>query len=431
MLFPFFSLISCLVVRIAAVPTPSATVEHDHVHNVHRALPGSWYHDQDHPVHELFKRAPPGDGTTYADVAWSAGFPQSSPDPNALPAAWVSALNAAVAAGSIPNIPQSTNTPGVNPVYPSGVNPNGPQVCSATYKCRIPGDIWDSPNGVFASSFDDGPTPSTPTLVNFLSSVNQTTTHFMIGINVIYYPNQFLTAFNAGHDIAVHTWTHPYMTTLSNLQVVGQLGWTMQMIHNSTGGRVPKYWRPPYGDSDTRVSAIAKEVFGLQTVVWNQDTSDWNGTPQSIGTALTGFLASPKSPGLIILEHELTDITVNAFIAAYPQIKSTGWNFSSLASVVGDGRTYQNAQNSASNDVQPDSILVGAASSAVNSSSTIASSTSTGSTAGVTSSGASSAAASGSSNTKSSAALPIISSFTSAHITLLIACVTGALVLSS
>lgn len=32
------------------------------------------------------------------------------------------------------------------------------------------------------------------------------------------------------------------------------------MIHNSTGGRVPKYWRPPYGDSDTRVSAIAKEV---------------------------------------------------------------------------------------------------------------------------------------------------------------------------
>ena len=25
-------------------------------------------------------------------------------------------------------------------------------------------------------------------------------------------------------DIAVHTWTHPYMTTLNNLQVVGELG---------------------------------------------------------------------------------------------------------------------------------------------------------------------------------------------------------------
>ena len=72
-------------------------------------------------------------------------------------------------------------------------------------------------------------------------------------------------------DIAVHTWTHPYMTTLSNLELVGEFGWTMEIIHNSTGGRLPKYWRPPYGDSDNRVRAIAKEVFGLTTVIWNQE----------------------------------------------------------------------------------------------------------------------------------------------------------------
>jgi chitin deacetylase len=46
----------------------------------------------------------------------------------------------------------------------------------------------------------------------------------MIGINIIYYPAQFLAAFDAGHDIAVHTWTHPYMTTLSNLDLLGQVG---------------------------------------------------------------------------------------------------------------------------------------------------------------------------------------------------------------
>ena len=61
------------------------------------------------------------------------------------------------------------------------------------------------------------------------------------------------------------------MTTLSNEDVVAQLGWTMEIIHNSTGGRIPKYWRPPYGDSDERVRAIAKEVFGLKTVIWNQE----------------------------------------------------------------------------------------------------------------------------------------------------------------
>ena len=61
------------------------------------------------------------------------------------------------------------------------------------------------------------------------------------------------------------------MTTLSNEDVVAQLGWTMQLIHNSTGGRIPRYWRPPYGDTDNRVRAIAKEVFGLTTLIWNQE----------------------------------------------------------------------------------------------------------------------------------------------------------------
>jgi peptidoglycan/xylan/chitin deacetylase (PgdA/CDA1 family) len=61
------------------------------------------------------------------------------------------------------------------------------------------------------------------------------------------------------------------MTTKTNLEVLGEIGWTMELIHNSTGGRIPKYWRPPYGDSDMRVRAIAKEVFGLITVMWNQE----------------------------------------------------------------------------------------------------------------------------------------------------------------
>ena len=61
------------------------------------------------------------------------------------------------------------------------------------------------------------------------------------------------------------------MTTLSNEDVVAQLAWTMELIHNSTGGRVPRFWRPPFGDTDVRVSAIATEVLGLTTVVWNQE----------------------------------------------------------------------------------------------------------------------------------------------------------------
>ena len=81
------------------------------------------------------------------------------------------------------------------------------------------------------------------------------------------------------------------MTTLSNLDLVAEFGWTIQIIKNSTvsffgvfrshdkssyrrdsqGGRLPRYWRPPYGDTDNRVRAIAKEIFGLQTIIWNHE----------------------------------------------------------------------------------------------------------------------------------------------------------------
>lgn len=92
-----------------------------------------------------------------ASPEWSRGWPQRQPDTSQIPQEWVDALNAAIAAGKVPNIPQSSNTPQTNPVYPQGVNPNGPEVCSATYKCRSPDDIWDGPDGTFATSFDDGP----------------------------------------------------------------------------------------------------------------------------------------------------------------------------------------------------------------------------------------------------------------------------------
>lgn len=225
-------------------------------------------------------------------VEWRGAYPSGVPDSSRLPRPWVDALNTAVADGKIPNIPQSHNTPQTNPIYPQGVNPNSPEVCSATYKCRNPGDLWDAPTGYFGTGFDDGPLPvsaegvlrpshsltfasgpqSSTRLYDFLEENDEIVTHFMIGVNILNNPQQFRHAFETlEQDIAVHTWTHPYMTTLSNLDIVAQLGWTMSIIHDSSGGRLPRFWRPPYGDSDNRVRAIAKEVFGLDTIIWNRE----------------------------------------------------------------------------------------------------------------------------------------------------------------
>ncbi len=55
------------------------------------------------------------------------------------------------------------------------------------------------------------------------------------------------------------------------------------------------------------------------------------------------YFTGPKSPGLIILEHDTSDAAVDAFISAYPHIKANGWRFVSQAELPnGAGAVYQN-----------------------------------------------------------------------------------------
>ncbi|TFK28739.1 glycoside hydrolase/deacetylase [Coprinopsis marcescibilis] len=360
--------ISCFLAFLPVVASvfvpPNQHSDHEHLDR--RALPKRWFQDEEHSARSLFKRAT-DDGVDYPTVGsaeWRARYPRDRNfDVDALPQEWVDALAEAVEAGRIPDIPRTTMpTADGNPVYPPQFNPVSINVCSTTYKCVHPEDIWDAPAGVFSSSFDDGPYPTSGRLIEFLAAHNVRTTHFMIGVHILAHPDEFMDAFEGDNDLAVHTWSHLRMTTLDNLNVLGQLGWTMQVIHDSTGGRVPRYWRPPYGDSDNRVRAIAKEVFGMDTVIWNQDPQDWRlaagqTTAQAIHAQIEGWLQGPKTTGLMVLQHEITDGTVDIFMSIFPLIAQNGWEFESVASCVNDGRSYQNAEGSQSDDVVLADIL--------------------------------------------------------------------------
>lgn len=81
--------------------------------------------------------------------------------------------------------------------------------------------------------------------------------------------------------------------------------------------------------------------------------------PRAISDSFTNISTiGPKTPGLIILEHEISDQSVQAFIDGYPIAKANGWNTMSLAALVGGGNVYQNAANSSS-PVSPAAIVAG------------------------------------------------------------------------
>ncbi|QRW02099.1 chitin deacetylase [Ceratobasidium sp. AG-Ba] len=337
--------LTAVLALLAAAP---AALAHplDHAHVEKRSLGARWYHDADHPAHPVSLRAKTNDSyPAVGSPAWSQKYPSGKLSTAGIPTGWIDVLNKAVSDGRIPsNCPVSTMAGGGAPSYKNGtknMDPAKQPICSSSSQCQGDGQIYDVPDGIVAISFDDGPLPPAMKLQQFLRQNNQKVTHFYIGQNILDNPNIFLDAFNvSGDDIAVHTWTHPYMTTLSNELVVAELGWTMQIIHDSTGGRLPRFWRPPYGDSDNRVRAIAREVFGLTTVIWNADTNDWaitEGTQTVAGATkvLQKAYTGPKSPGLCILEHELSTQSVSVFINNYGLIAQNGWTPKTIADSVG------------------------------------------------------------------------------------------------
>ncbi|KAF8681168.1 Carbohydrate esterase family 4 protein [Rhizoctonia solani] len=301
----------------------------EHVHVEQRSLGARWFHEVGHPAHTLFARQSNSTAPTPGSPNWAKQYPAGKATKDTLKPEWVDALNKAVSNGLIPtNVPVAKQSGGAAPSYSNStgkMDPAKQPICSSSSQCKGDGQIYDVPDGIVALSFDDGPLP----LLTEAFEVN-------------------------GDDIAVHTWSHRYMTTLSNEEALAELAWTMQIIHDMTGGRVPRFWRPPYGDSDNRVRAIAREVLGLTTVIWNDDTNDWaiTETPatQTVAGAtkiLQKAYSGPKSPGLCILEHELSDQSVSIFMDTFPLIAQNGWTAKSIPDAVGSS-FYLNAADNTS-----------------------------------------------------------------------------------
>ncbi|KAF9431857.1 chitin deacetylase [Entomortierella beljakovae] len=202
---------------------------------------------------------------------------------------------------------------------PSCPNPPIKDECYWTCEGCAADDITDCarPN-TWGLTFDDGPSPDTPTLLSYLKTQNLAATFFLIGSNVVQYPQIVKQEVAEGHHLASHTWSHHALTTLSNEQIVAEMKWTEKAVMDATGLRM-KYMRPPYGDINNRVRFVLKKL-GYIPVDWTGDefdTNDWQmptmSESQVISTftkSLDTYAASNRSTGFYCLEHDLNSMTV-------------------------------------------------------------------------------------------------------------------------
>ncbi|KAK8439250.1 chitin deacetylase [Candidozyma auris] len=187
---------------------------------------------------------------------------------------------------------------------------NTREVCSFDCgNCAAHDDVYSCPK--LSQTFDDGPTHFTPVLT---SSLRSKATFFTIGLNVVKFPKIYRDTADKGHIMASHTWSHPFLPSLSNEQIVAQLQWSIWAM-NATYGHLPKWFRPPYGGIDNRVRAIVRQ-FGMQSVLWDYDTRDWSlvaDASKHDSEVINGVLQYKRSNGGrgLILEHDSTRRTVD------------------------------------------------------------------------------------------------------------------------
>lgn len=150
-----------------------------------------------------------------------------------------------------------------------------------------------------ALTFDDGPGPSTATLVALLRREHVPATFFVLGRAARTAPELIRREIRAGDVVGDHTVDHPALATLSAAAQQHEIAGAAQDIR-AAGAPLPLLFRPPYGSFDaTTLGVLARDR--MLMVLWTVDTKDFSrpGAARIAYTALSGARA-----GAIILMHD-------------------------------------------------------------------------------------------------------------------------------
>ncbi|MCA2227704.1 polysaccharide deacetylase family protein [Nonomuraea aurantiaca] len=178
-----------------------------------------------------------------------------------------------------------------------------------------------------ALTFDDGPSPYTPRLLQYLARYRARATFFVVGQNVIARPGVVRGAVRAGHEVGNHSWSHRDLTGLSARGVRADLARTDQAIRKATGV-TPTLVRPPYGAFDR----VVRRQSPHPLVLWSVDTLDW--LYRNSGH-VTRAAVGPARPGSIILFHDIRPTTVAAIPHVLKRLAKRGFHFVTVSELYG------------------------------------------------------------------------------------------------
>jgi len=185
-----------------------------------------------------------------------------------------------------------------------------------------------------ALTFDDSPDENnTGKILDILKASNVKASFFMIA-STMEESNATLVkrAFDEGHLVLNHSFTHPHLDRLCEDEIIHQLNSASERIEKITG-HYPLLIRPPYGNIDKKVIDTVNAK-GYKTILWSLDSLDWAiKEPEPI---IDNVIANIH-PGDIILMH--SSRANLASVRALPRIiellRNQGYTFERVDEMLG------------------------------------------------------------------------------------------------
>jgi peptidoglycan/xylan/chitin deacetylase (PgdA/CDA1 family) len=192
-----------------------------------------------------------------------------------------------------------------------------------------------------ALTFDDGPSTTTPAVLDVLEAYGARATFFVIGSWVERLPEIVRDASVRGHELANHTWTHVDADRTRELKTLRDEVARTSDVLEQVAGRRPRLLRPPYGSDPGRFARVASECGLEATVLWSVQSFDWQ-DPDDPDQIVAQVLAEVE-PGAIVLFHDGQRETNDAqprrtTLAALPtvleRLRSDGYQFATVSELL-------------------------------------------------------------------------------------------------
>ncbi|MHC6630281.1 bifunctional polysaccharide deacetylase/glycosyltransferase family 2 protein [Streptomyces globosus] len=198
------------------------------------------------------------------------------------------------------------------------------------------------PDRTAVLSFDDGPSPEwTPKILEVLAARGVRADFFVTGAMTTRHPELIRQIVAGGHELGVHTFTHPDLVYQSRARISWELAQT-QLALAGVAGVHSALFRPPYSSDATAMDdwnyPVIKYVGarGYLTAFIDRDTDDWK-RPGVDAIVKAAMPAKPGAGALILLHDAGGDRTqtLAALVQIIDRLQAQGYRFTTISEALG------------------------------------------------------------------------------------------------